>query len=68
MGIKKIPSKKKDISISSSFSDIELEAKTYWISQKPSKRLQYIEILRKLNYGKEATKRLQRVFKVTKRA
>ena len=56
------------ISISSSFEEIELEDKSFWISQKPMKRLQHIEVLRKINYGKEASKRLQRFFEVTKRS
>ncbi len=58
----------KSISLSSSFKEIELEDKSFWISQSPNKRLEHIEELRKINYGKEATKRLQRVLQVTKRA
>jgi len=56
------------ISISSGFEEIELEDKSYWISQKPMKRLEHIEVLRKINYGKEASKRLQRFFEVTERS
>ena len=56
------------ITISSSYKEIELEDKSFWISQTPNKRLEHIEVLRKINYGKEASKRLQRILEVTKRA
>jgi hypothetical protein len=56
------------ISIFSSYKEIEFEDKSFWISQSPSKRLEHIEVLRKINYGKEASKRLQRILEVTKRA
>jgi hypothetical protein len=66
---KKVQASKKinRMSISSGYKEIEFEDKAFWLSQKPIKRLQYIEILRKINYGKEASKRLQRILEITKR-
>ena len=54
--------------VSHSFKEAENKEKAYWFSQDPIFRIQHIEVLRKLNYGKESSKRLQRVFEVTKRA
>ncbi len=54
--------------VSSSFKEAEEKEKAYWFSQKPMFRLEIIEQLRKINYGKEASKRLQRIFEVAKRS
>ncbi len=69
MGIQRerVPISKR-ISITSSHKQGELEDKSFWISQSPNKRLEQIEVLRKINYGKEASKRLQRLLEVAKRA
>jgi hypothetical protein len=39
----------------------------YWLSRTPHERLQQIEILRRINYGYNATARLQRVFELAQR-
>ena len=54
--------------VSSSFKEAEEKEKAYWFSQKPMFRLEIMEQLRQLNYGKEASKRLQRIFEVAKRS
>ncbi len=42
------------------------EERSYWHNQTPYKRLQAIELLRKLNYGESAVSgRLQRLLEVT---
>jgi hypothetical protein len=38
--------------------------KTYWLSQSPQDRIEQIEILRQLNYGDQATTRLQRILEI----
>jgi hypothetical protein len=43
------------------------DEKSYWLSRTPHERLQYMELLRRINYGYEATARLQRVFEFTQR-
>ena len=58
----------KVITVSSGFKKIDVEDKTYWFSQNPNNRIQYIEILRKINYGKDASQRLQRILEVAQRA
>ena len=40
------------------------DLKTYWHSRTPYDRLQYIEILRRINYGHNATSGLQRIFEI----
>ena len=55
-------------SISANFKEAEKNEKTFWFSQTPIFRLQHLESLRKMNYGKDASHRLQRIFEVTKRA
>ena len=40
--------------------------KSCWHSQTPQARIDQIQILRKLNYGDEASSRLQRVLEVIK--
>jgi hypothetical protein len=58
----------KVLTVSSGFKKIDFEDKAYWFSQNPNNRIQYIEILRKINYGKDASRRLQRILEVAKRA
>ena len=42
--------------------------KDFWLSKTPSERLQFVEILRQLNYGPyQSTARLQRILTVTER-
>jgi len=42
--------------------------KDFWLSKTPSERLQFVEILRQLNYGQyQPTARLQRILTVTER-
>ena len=43
------------------------EERTYWLTQTPHERLKQIEILRRINYGDQATRRLQRVLEVAQR-
>jgi len=50
----------------SSFSDPSDE-KAYWLSKTPDERLEAVELMRRIIYGDEAAKRLQRVFEVTQR-
>lgn len=50
-----------------SLSDLSSD-KDYWFSRTPIERLQYIEVLRRINYGHRASSRLQRVLEITKRA
>lgn len=40
----------------------------YWACATPEERLRHIEYLRRVNYGRRATGRLQRVLRVSKRA
>ena len=41
--------------------------KAYWLSKKPSERLEMIEFLRRINYGEAAaSRRIQRFFEVAK--
>jgi hypothetical protein len=45
------------------------EDKTYWLSQSPYRRLQAVEILRKINYGdRQSTGRLQRILEIAQRS
>ncbi len=43
------------------------EDKAHWLARTPQERLEQIEILRRINYGAQATKRLQRVLEVAQR-
>jgi hypothetical protein len=42
------------------------DEKNYWLTTSPVKRLQHIEVLRRINYGNSATSRLQRILETTK--
>lgn len=43
------------------------EERAYWLAQPPRERLKQIEILRRINYGNLATRRLQRVLGIARR-
>jgi len=55
-------------SIVSSFEEADRQDKEYWLSRTPLERLQYMELLRRINYGSNATARLQRVLEIAERA
>jgi len=40
----------------------------FWRSRSPDERLEYMEHLRRMNYGNAATARLQRVLEVARRS
>jgi hypothetical protein len=51
----------------SSFEEADMEDKKYWLSRTPHERLQYMELLRRINHGSAATARLQRVLEIAER-
>jgi hypothetical protein len=55
-------------SVVSSFEEADKQDKEYWFSRTPYERLQYMELLRRINYGLVAATRLQRVLEITERA
>jgi len=55
-------------SIISSFEEADKQNKEYWLSKTPLERVQHMEILRRINYGTNATARLQRVLEIIERA
>jgi hypothetical protein len=52
-------------SVTSLFDDSD--DKAYWLSRSPEERLRHMEILRRINYGTQATARLQRVLELAQR-
>jgi hypothetical protein len=56
---------KSALSVSHSFEDAELLA--FWHAQTPEIRLRQVEKLRRLNYGRRATSRLQRILEISRR-
>jgi len=54
-------------SVVSSFEEAEKEDKEYWFSKTSLERLQHMELLRRINYGSNATARLQRILEITER-
>jgi len=50
-----------------SLEEADSDEKEYWLSKTPYERLQYMELLRRINYGTSAVARLQRVFEVAER-
>jgi hypothetical protein len=40
------------------------DTRAYWLSRTSEERLEQVEYLRRVNYGRQATARLQRVFEV----
>jgi hypothetical protein len=55
-------------SVVSSFEEADKQDKEYWLSRTPYERLQYMELLRRINYGAIAATRLQRVLEIAERA
>ncbi len=55
-------------SVVSSFEEADKEDKEYWFSRTPLERLQHMELLRMINYGSNATARLQRVLEIAESA
>ena len=54
-------------SVASSFEEADKQDKEYWLSRTPYVRLQHMELLRRINYGPNATARLQRVLEIAER-
>jgi hypothetical protein len=50
-----------------SLEEADSDEKEYWLSKTPYERLQYMELLRRINYGISAVARLQRVFEIAER-
>ena len=54
----------------SSFSVISVSEQgnetNYWLTVSPAKRLQHMEVLRRINYGNSAASRLQRILENSK--
>ena len=48
----------------STFADMDQQDRAYWMQQTPQARLRAMELMRRINYGKAATERLQRVFEI----
>jgi hypothetical protein len=55
-------------SVVSSFEEADKQDKEYWLSRTPYERLQYMELLRRINYGSAATAKIQRVLEIAERA
>jgi len=53
-------------SVVSSFEEADKQDRDYWLSRTPYERLQYMELLRRINYGSVAATRLQRVLELLK--
>jgi hypothetical protein len=53
------------ITVSSLFD--ESDDKAYWLSRTPQERLQYVEMLRRINYGDAALGRIQKILEVIER-
>jgi hypothetical protein len=47
--------------------DDQSDDKEYWLSKTPQERLEAVELMRRMVYGDEAVKRLQRVLEITQR-
>ena len=45
----------------------ESDEKAYWHARTPQERLQHLDLLRRINYGSQATARLQRIFEIAER-
>lgn len=54
-------------SVFNSFAEADAADRAYWHSRTPEERVQHMLLLRQLNYGSQATERLQRVFEITTR-
>jgi hypothetical protein len=60
------PKVRRDVFKVMSLSDIS-DDKEYWLSKTPQERLEAVELMRRIIYGDEAAKRLQRVLEITQR-
>jgi hypothetical protein len=58
---------KSALSFISSFEEADKQDKEYWHSRTPYERLEYMELLRRINYGTAATARLQRVLEIVEK-
>jgi hypothetical protein len=58
------PRLRRDAFCVSSFADMDQQDRAYWMQQTPQARLRAMELMRRINYGKAATERLQRVLEV----
>ena len=45
----------------------ESDDKAYWLARTPHERLRQVEILRRINYGPRAARRLQRILEIAER-
>jgi hypothetical protein len=61
------PKVRRDVFKVASLSDPSDE-KEYWLSKTPNERLEAVELMRRIIYGDEAAKRLQRVLEITQRS
>ncbi|MCI0561042.1 MAG: hypothetical protein MN733_21355, partial [Nitrososphaera sp.] len=52
-------------SVTSQFDDAD--EKAYWLVRTPAERLRHMETLRRINYGRRATARLQRILEIAER-
>jgi hypothetical protein len=52
------------ITVAHSFAEADAEDRAFWSKQSPQARLRAMELLRRINYGKAATGRLQRVLEI----
>jgi hypothetical protein len=48
----------------STFADTEKQDRAYWLRQTPQARLRAMELMRRINYGKAATGRMERVLEI----
>jgi hypothetical protein len=46
------------------FADMERQDRGFWLRQTPQARLRAMELMRRINYGKAASGRLQRLLEV----
>jgi hypothetical protein len=60
------PKVRRDVFKVTSLSDSS-DDKEYWMSKTPEERLEAVELMRRIVYGDEAIKRLQRVLEITQR-
>jgi hypothetical protein len=52
------------ITVVNSFAEADAEDRAFWSKQTPQARLRAMELLRRINYGKAASGRLQRVLEI----
>lgn len=59
----KFPRLEKSKSSNHSLTD-DVSDRAYWLSKSANKRLEHIELLRKMNYGDQASARLLRILEI----